>query len=139
MKLSQAVEKVITLAKAIREYWETELPKRHPDYPLVRPGEKPLPPPAQEKQLTKLFASVPDEFVFQIALLMYLGRGDFDADDLEEQYETLRENFDNADALASQLTQKAPLADYLQDALAELEKHGIDLDRLPLKAAKARK
>jgi Protein of unknown function (DUF3775) len=139
MKLSQAVEKVIALARAIREYWETELPKRHPDYPVVRPGEKPLPPPAQEKQLTKLLATLPKEFVYQIGLLMYLGRGDFDASELEEQYDTLKENFDNTAALASQLTQKAPLADYLQDGLAELKKHGLDVDSLPLKTTKARR
>lgn len=139
MKLSEAVEKVIHLAQVIREYRETELPKRHPDYPVMKPGELPLPPPPEEKKLTKLFASLPEEMVYQIGLLMYLGRGDFDVRDLADSYRALKENFDNAAALASQLTDKAPLASYLQDGLAELRRHGIDVDRLPLRPARARR
>jgi len=137
MKLSEAVKKVVGLAKLIREYWETELPKRHPDYPIMNPGEQPLPPPPEEKKLAKLFASLPEDMVYQIALLMYLGRGDFEVRELAEHYATLKENFDSPAALASQLIGKAPLADYLQDGLAELRKHRIDVDRLPLKPAKA--
>jgi uncharacterized protein DUF3775 len=139
LKLSEAVEKVIALAKVIREYWETELPKRHPDYPVMNPGEQPLPPPPEEKKLAKLFASLPEDVVYQIGLLTYLGRGDFDVREIADYYKTLHENFDSATALASQLTDKAPLADYLQDGLAELRKHNIDVDRLPLKPTKARK
>ena len=139
MKLSEAVEKVIGLAKDIREYWEAELPKRHPDYPVMNPGEEELPPPPEEKKLAKLFAGLPEDMVYQIGLLMYLGRGDFDVHELADYYKTLKENFDSAAALASQLTGKATLADYLQDGLAELEKHNIDVDGLPLKPTKARK
>src|SRR5713226_10279078 len=82
MKLSEAVEKVIGLAKDIREYWETELPKRHPDYPVMNPGEEELPPPPEEKKLAKLFASLPKDMVYQIGLLINLGRGDFDVREL---------------------------------------------------------
>ena len=138
-RASEAVKKVIRLAKVIRDYWETELPKRHPAYPVMNPGEQPLPPPPEAKALAKLFASLPEDVVYQIGLLMYLGRGDFDVRELADYYKTLKENFDSATALASQLTDKAPLADYLQDGLAELEKHNIDVDRLPLKPTKARK
>jgi hypothetical protein len=139
MKLSEAIEKVIGLAKVIREYWETELPKRHPDYPIMNPGEEPVPPPPEQRQLADLFASLPPEMIFQIALLMYLGRGDFDASELAPHYEALKKNFDSAAALASQLADKAPLADYLQDGLAELKKRKIDVDKLPTTRAKARK
>jgi hypothetical protein len=139
MKLSEAVEKVIGLARLIRDYWEAELPKRHPDYPIMNPGEHPLPPPPEEKKLAKLFASLPEDVVYQIGLLMYLGRGDFDVRELADYYKTLKENFDSATALASQLSDKAPLADYLQDGLAELKKHDIDVNKLPLKSTKARK
>jgi len=137
MKLSEALKKVIGLAKVIRGYWETELPKRHPDYPVMNPGEQPLPPPPEEKKLAKLFASLPEDMVYQIGLIMYLGRGDFDVRELADYYKTMKDNFDSPTALASQLTDKAPLGDYLQDGLAELEKHNIDVDRLPLKPTKA--
>src|SRR2546425_3253607 len=92
MKLSEAVEKVIGLAKVIRDYWETELPKQHPDYPVMNPGEQPLPPPPEEKKLAKLFASLPDDMIYQIGLLMYLGRGDFDVRELADSYKALKEN-----------------------------------------------
>jgi len=138
MKLSEAVQKVISLAKGIREYWESELPKRHPDYPIMNPGEPLAPPPPEEKKLAKLFASLPEDMVYQIGLLMYLGRGDFDVRELADCYKALIESTD-ATALASQLADKAPLADYLQDGLAELKKHSIDVDSLPLKPTKTRK
>ena len=44
----------------------------------MNPGEQPLPPPPEEEKLARLFASLPDETIYQIALLMHLGRGDFD-------------------------------------------------------------
>src|SRR5438874_1118559 len=99
MKLSEATEKVIRLAKIIRQYWETELPKRHPDYPVMNPGEQQLAPPPEEKELADLFASLPDDMVFQIGLLMYLGRGDFEIGELADHYKALKESFDSAAAL----------------------------------------
>ena len=138
MKLSDAAMKVIHLAKVIREYWEAELPKRHPNYPVMNPGEQPLPPPPEEKRLAKLFASLPEDMVYQIGLLMYLGSGGFDVRDIADFYRSLKENFDNVADLASVLIAKAPLADYLQDGLAELRKHEIDVDKLALKPTKVR-
>src|SRR5438552_19197997 len=99
MKLSEAVANVIGLAKVIREYWETELPKRHPDYPFVNPGEAAVPPPLAEKKLANLFASLPADTVYQIGLVMSLGRGDFDVNELADYYKTLKDNFDSATAL----------------------------------------
>jgi Protein of unknown function (DUF3775) len=138
MKLSEAVTKVIGLAQVMREYWETELPKRHPSYPVMNPGETPVPPPPEEKELEKLFASLPADMVYQIGLIMNLGRGDFDVREVPEYYRALKENFDPRE-LASEMTYKAPLADYLRDGLAELKKSKIDVDKLPLKRVKARK
>ena len=139
MKLSEAIEKVIGLAKIIREYWETELPKRHPDYPVMNPGEQPLPPPPEEKKLAKLFASLPKDTVYQIGLLMDLGRGFFSVSELADHYKRLKDDFDSPSDLAALLTGKVTLADYLEDGLAELKKHNIDVDNLPLKPDKAHK
>ena len=33
MKFSETLDTVIALAETIRDYWNVELPKRHPDYP----------------------------------------------------------------------------------------------------------
>jgi hypothetical protein len=139
MKLSEAVEKVIDLATVIREYWETELRKRHPDYPIANPGEAPVPPPLEEKVLEKFFASLPGDMVNQIWLIMSLGRGYFDVQEMPEFYKTLKENFGSPTELASLMVYQATLADDLRDGLAELKKKKNDVDKLPLKPAKVRK
>ena len=66
-----------------------------------------------------------------------LGRGDFAVRELADRYKTLKENAESAAALASQLTYKAPLADDLQDGIAELKRHNIDVDILPLEGGLA--
>jgi hypothetical protein len=130
MKLSQAAKKVIALAQAIREYWDAELPKRHPDYPLVHPGEDSGPPPPEEKKLRDFLSRLPEDVIYQLALIMDLGRGDFETNDLAGHYETLKETFGKPDRAASQMMAKAPLAEYLTDGLAQLKKNGIDVDHL---------
>src|SRR6266498_2659703 len=130
MKLSETAKEVIALAEAIRNYWDTELPKRHPDYPLVHPGEDSGPPPPEAKKLRDLLASLPEDAIYQLALIMHLGRGDFGTEDLAGHYEALKRTFRKPDWAASQMMEKAPLADYLADGLAELKKSGIDVDRL---------
>jgi hypothetical protein len=68
-----------------------------------------------------------------------LGRGDFGADDLAENYEALKGAFGDSEQAASLLMDTAPLADELLDGLEELRKHKIDVDRMPLKKVKVRK
>jgi len=130
MRLSQTAKKVIALATTIREYWETELPKRHPDYPLVHPGEDSGRPPLQEKRLRDLLAKLPEDDVYKLALIMQLGRGDFGTDVLAEEYEALKETFGDRESATAQLLEKASLADYLESGLAELKASGLDPDRL---------
>ena len=84
MKLSAAIDKVIELAKVIHAYWETELPKRHPDYPIANPGEEPVPPPPEEKKLAKLLASLPADMVYQIGLIAELGQRQFSVSDVSD-------------------------------------------------------
>jgi hypothetical protein len=132
MKLSEAVKQVIALAAAIQQYWDTELPKRHRDYPFVSPGEDSGPPPPEENQLRDLLASLPVDVLQQLVLLVYLGRGDFGTDDLAGRYESLKGRFAQPERAVLQLMSQASLADYLTDGLAELGKHGIDVDQLAL-------
>ena len=136
MKLSETAKAVITLADAIQSHWDTELPKRHPDYPLVHSGEDSGPPPPEQEKLKDLLANLPDDDVYKLALIMYLGRGQFGTDDLEGSFEALKKTLGNPDSAASQMTEKAPLADYLTDGLAELKKSGIDVDHLTFTSVK---
>jgi hypothetical protein len=103
MKLSEAAKEVIALAEAIGRYWDAELPKRHPDYPFVRAGEDSGPPPPEEKQLKELLARLPADIVYQLALLMYLGRGDFGTDDLPGHYKAITETFPKPARATSQM------------------------------------
>ena len=139
MTLSKAVDKVIDLARKIHDYYASELPKWHPNYPLVGLDEESAPAPSEERELRTFLASLSKETINQLILLMYLGRGDFGTDELAGYYETLKGTFGDALDSTSQMTDKAPLADYLSDGLEELRKQGIDVDKLPLKKVKLRK
>src|SRR5438128_1808974 len=128
MKLSEAVQKVIDLAKKIREYYSNELPKRHPNYPIIGLDEPETPSPLEERELRDFLLSLDPEIVHQLILIMYLGRGDFDADHLRKYHASLKRTSETAAMAASQMMEKAPLADYLSDGLAELQRRKIDMD-----------
>ncbi len=139
MKVTTAVSKAIALAEAIRDYWEAELPKRHPNYPLVGPDDDPGPPPPEEKKLRQFLARLPEEVLFKVALVAYLGRGDYETNNLAADYQALRDDFDGPSELISQLLEKASLADYLTEGMTILKKEGLDLDKIELATAKAGK
>src|SRR5438067_8662212 len=107
MKLSETAAEVISLATAIHNYWDSELPKRHPNYPVIAPGEDSGPPPPEKSRLKSLLASLSEDDIYKLALLMYLGRGDFRTIDLAAHYEMLKERFPNPDWAISQLVEKA--------------------------------
>jgi hypothetical protein len=136
-KLQENAKKAINLAQAIRNYWERELPKRHPNYPIVNPDEDSGPPPPQEKKLRELLIRLPEETVYKLGLVVYLGRGDFDTRDLAAEYQTIKENFGSPAALITWMMDQAPLADYLEEGMAILRSRHIDLDKLDLTAAGA--
>ena len=130
MKLSEAAARVITIATAIRDYWNTELPKRHPHYPVIGAGEDSGPPPREEAELNSFFSSLPEDDIYKLILLMYLGRGDFGTHDLAMHFRTVKDRFRKREWAISQMKGKAPLADYLADGIEELRKSGIDMDQL---------
>lgn len=132
MKLSETLNEIIPLADAVHRYWESELPKRHPDYPLVHPGEDDGPPPPEEVKLRALLASLPEDEVYKIALIEHLGPRGLGRSDLTKQYAELKERFETPQWAASWLSENHNLAEDLTDGLAELRKHGIDVDDLTL-------
>ncbi len=137
MKLSDAIERVARLADAIRSYRDTELPKRHPRYPLVQTGEDSGPPAPEEEKLKNLLAELPDDVLYKLTLIMYVGRGDFGTEDLAAGFEHVKEAFPEPEYAASQLSEKASLADYLTEGLAELRRNGIDVDDLTFALARS--
>jgi hypothetical protein len=70
---------------------------------------------------------------------MYLGRRDVHVDDLAGAFQAVKGTLGNAEQAAQALTGIAPLAAQLSDGLEELQKHKIDVNRLPLKKTRGRK
>lgn len=136
MKLHEAIRKVIDLSRRVREYYDAELPKQHPRYPIMGPDEPQTPPPPEEHELGDFLASLDPETVYQLSLIIYLGRGDFDAAELASSYEAIKSTFGTAEIAASQMMEMTPLADYLSDGIATLKKHKIKVDNLPVSSAK---
>ncbi len=139
MKLSEIVNQVIRLAEAVRTYWETELPKRHRDYPIVRPGEDSGPPPPEEKTLRDLLASLPEDVIYKLALILEVARGMVDIRNLAAGYQEVQESYDSAAEAAAYMADFVGLDDDLSDGLAELNKHKINIDKMNFKPAKSRK
>jgi hypothetical protein len=135
VKLSVVMAEALGLARAIRTYWEHELPRVHPDYPFVRPEDPPEKPPREAKQLRAFLKKQPDDIVYQLALIVYLGQVAFDVSDLAGQYEALKEENETPAAAISQMMETAPLADYLEEGIEELKRNRLDLDHLPLRVA----
>ena len=130
MAFSEIVNEVIALSEAAHAYWATELPKRHPEYPLVRPGENSGPPPKEEEKLRRLLTSLPPDELYKLALIMYLGRGSFTTDHLADRFEDLKDQQRKPEWVVTQMVETAPLAEYLFDGLEELKRHHIDVDHL---------
>lgn len=128
MKLSEAVREIIRLGDASRAYWDRELPKRHPHYPIICAGEDSGPPPPEDAQIQALLESLPEDQLYTLILLMYVGSGDFSADHLFPAYQTMKEMFPSKDLAIAQMMGTLALAEYLTDAMEEIEKRNIDLD-----------
>jgi len=138
MKLSEVAQEVIRLARARREYWDAELPKRHPDYPLVHPGEDSGPPPPEEVRLRELLMRLPDDMIYKLIMIMYGGRDGFNAPELASSFEEMKRDFPRPEWAVSQMMGKALLDYYLTEGLAKLRENKIDADKL-LRPAKSRK
>ena len=130
MKLSKVVREAIRLGHASCAYWDRELPKHHPHYPVIRAGEAPALPPAEDAQIQALVESLPEDQLYALVLLTYVGRGDVSADQLLPAYQTMKEVFPSRELAIAQVTGKKALAEYLTDAVAEIHKRHIDLDSL---------
>src|SRR5437016_5874035 len=130
MKLSEVVRELIRLGDKSRAYWDRELPKHHPHYPVIRAGENSAPPPPEDAQIEALLKRLPEDQLYALILLTYVGRGDFSADHLLPAYQTMKEIFPSRDLAIAQMTGMKTLAEYLTDALEEIQKRHIDLDRL---------
>lgn len=140
MKVSDAVNKVIDLAGKISNYYETELPKKYPNYPIVDLDEENFPPPPETKELNDFLATLTDETIYQLMLIASLGRNEFSVDNLAANYERLKGELGSSKQAVSEMMITAPvLAEELSDGMEELNKHAMNVNKMPLKRTKAQK
>jgi hypothetical protein len=137
MKLSEVVREVIRLGDASRAYWDTELPKHHPHYPVILAEERSAPPPPEDAQIQALLNSLPEEQLYAIAVLTYAGRGDFTVDRLIPAYQTIKDILPSKELAIAEITGQKTLSEYLTDAIAEIQKRHISLDGLTFPSAVA--
>src|SRR6516162_4031575 len=132
MRLTEVVRDLICLGDVSRVYWDRELRKHHPHYPVVREGEDSGPPPPEDAQIEALLKSLPEDQLYALLLITYVGRGKFSADHLPPAYQSMKEEFPTRDLAIAQLSGEQTLAEYLTDAMEEIQKPHIDLDSLKL-------
>jgi hypothetical protein len=128
----------IALAQKVCDYYEEEMPKYRPNYPLEGPDDEEPPPPPEEAKLRTLLEGLPMETLEQLNLLMNLGRWTVTVDDLASHYEDWKGTFGTPGEAVAWLIGEASLASYLENALDELRKHKINIDKLPLKQVPSR-
>jgi hypothetical protein len=139
VKLSEVVKKVIKLATASREYWETELPKRHPDYPLANPGEDSGPPPPEQVQLHEFLKELPDDTIYKLMLIVELGRSYLDMKDPARLFEEIKEEWEKPEWAIAYLTESGPVDAYLERGWDKLKENRIDVDKLLPRPVRSRK
>jgi len=130
MSLSQSIHQVVDLAREVRAYYDRELPRYHPDYPLVNPHEEEPPAPPVEHELRDYLASLPGNTVYALLTLADSARWGSRVDDLAASYETMKATFPRPEEAADEMLSHVPLGDYLADVLEELQNQGIDIDAL---------
>jgi Protein of unknown function (DUF3775) len=137
MKLSEVVQELIRLGDASQAYWDTELPRHHPHYPVILAEERPAPPPPEDAHIQALLKSLPEDQRYAVTLLSYMGRGDFTADRFIPAYRTIKEILPSKELAIAQVTGQKALGEYLTDAMAEIQKRHINLDSLTFPSAVA--
>ena len=73
---------------------------------------------------------LPAATIYMLTTIMYLGRGDFGTAGLLNSYESMSDTFDKPEFAISQMLEKAPLPEYLEDGLNRLSVDGVDVNTL---------
>jgi hypothetical protein len=130
VKRSELIGRVVELAMAIRNQGKAEWLKRHPEGPVALSSIDPAPPSPDKTLLRELLLGLPAAEIYVLTLIMYVGRGDFSAEDLLAKYEQLSDTFKKPDWAVRQMVGKLPLAQYMAKGLERLSDAGIDVDNL---------
>ncbi len=130
MKFSEILRQAISRAKAAYQARLTEGPDD--DSPMVASGGdasaiRLLT--TAECQLREFLEAQSPSVVYMLTAIMYLGRGDFKAKDLSDEYTDMSERFGGSEWAARQMLGTMLLADYLEEGLKKLTKARVDIDK----------
>jgi hypothetical protein len=129
MKFSEIIRYVVAMATAIQES-RAEVQKGNPTYSVISEFKDFGPPLPQQDELRDFLKGLPTAKVYMLAVIMYLGRGDFGIEKLLERYEEVSDRFHKPEWAIDQMLGKAPLAKYMFKGQTLLENAGIDVDGL---------
>jgi|GEM_PF-3728558 len=82
----------------------------------------------EERALFQFIESQPPETIYLLTALMYLGRGDFDAGRLADNYGLMAQRFGDQRSAARQMADKIALPQYLEEGLRKASQANLDLD-----------
>jgi hypothetical protein len=131
MNFSEILKQAIVLAKQV--YQARMARHTKDDSPIVASGSIPSTVKMRTIEETRLDAFLkaqPPSVVYMLTAIMYLGRGDFDAKALRDQYEELRETFGGKEWASRQMLEKLLLPDYLEQGQKALSQARVDTDQL---------
>ena len=131
MKLSEIVREVISTGRAANQARIAD--GAEDDSPMVTSGGDTATMKtrtAEERRLCEFLESQPPSVVYMLIAIMYLGRGDFDTQDLLDQYADMKEAFGSPKGAARQMLVTLPLPEYLEAGLKRLAHAGMDVDKL---------
>jgi len=130
MKVSEIAKEVISLAKAANQ---ARVAEGAEDSPIVASGSYTAtlkPRLVEERHLREFLEKQSPSTIYLLMALVYLGRGDFEAKNLLEQYGDLSEAFVNAQLAARQMLRMFTLPEFLENGMAKLARAGLDVDKL---------
>jgi hypothetical protein len=134
MKLSEIVARVCDLGTAVAEYRERMRPRSTGSGRGVIPvSQLPPPPPrlAEELELRALLGSLVVAQLNALLVIMYVGRGDWDAeDDFLDHYHHISDTFPHAAWAVDKLLSKRALVEFLRQGVAAFTRAGKNIDHL---------
>ena len=130
MKVSDIVTQTISLAKAANEARSAQGAE---DSPIVASGGYTAtvkPRIAEERRLREFLEKQSPSTIYLLMAITYLGRGDFEAKELPDQYRDMGDAFVNAQLAARQMFEMWPLPEFLENGMTTLTRAGVDVDKL---------
>ncbi len=132
MKLSEDLPQIIRLAEAIQDYWEAELPKRHPNYPFIQEGADDGPPPPELAELGILLETLSEEQLYSLLTLQSIGQSPTRINKVEATFQKMHTYFPTSEQAIKALLLMPMVGQFLRKGQALIEKIGLDVDHFLL-------